>query len=1592
MATILDKWAILAFLVFILHSTIVKSQVQQECTELAWCGQFKHLCTQDTFKVQMQSGCPITCGTCPFTKSVDPRCVTNNGGCQHKCQIVNETKECSCFAGFELQLDGISCSDINECSGDNPCTDIQHPYCVNQRGSYFCSRENCAVTQGFLNRYQSEKCCRSSPTNYTCGRDRFTNDDRIVGGVNAVAGRWPWQAYILIDGGTLCGGTLIDANWVLTAGHCFLKATNRSVIKVSFGVVEPKARETHVQKRDGVEVVFYPDWKRETFPYNDVALIRLSHPVEYGEFAHPACLPNGEKPTVGTQCWAVGYGTVEYRGKAAESLQEVDLPVVSSSTCSPVYAKTQYPVDENIMFCAGHKSGGKDACQGDSGGGLFCQRCDSCQWYVAGIVSFGKGCARPDVYGVYTNVEHFESWISEHTQIPINKNKRCGTQPTAVWDSWSNWSDCSITCGGGAQSQSRRCLNGEVGTGQCIGNTTRSRACASEDCPVWGDFGSWTSCSTSCGGGQRNQTRQCIGGTPGQNGCEGSDIVIENCNNHPCPVWRPWGEWSSCPVTCGGGKQRADRTCNIGGVPGSSCSGRDFRQRDCNAQACPVWSEFGSWTSCSASCGGGQRNQTRECINGNPGQIGCEGSDIVIENCNVHPCPVWRPWGEWSSCPVTCGGGKQRAERTCNNGGVPGASCSGRDFKQRNCNTQACPVWGPWENWATCTKTCGGGRTSRSRECQHGQAGDVGCHLGSNRQEKDCNVVECGTWDAWSPWSQCSVTCGGSVQGSTRQCVGGTAGEGGCTGNADRERNCQTQPCPSWTRWTRFADCPVRCGGGKRRRTRTCVNGSPGDIGCEGESELTMICNTQACPIWTDWTPWPACSLSCGSGTRSSERTCNFGIPGDIGCEGSATRSEDCNTQECPRWGEYGPWSDCTKSCGGGTTTRSRECMHGSPGDIGCHLGTSSEEMDCEVQLCPTWSAWSPWSDCSKTCSEGERSRSRSCENGVSAADCPGLATESETCTVKDCPPEYSNWTSWGTCTKTCGGGTQNRMRTCLQYCSKDDEQSRSCSDTPCPVLGQWTNWGACSETCGAGTKQRTRECTGTNNPTHCQAELSESMDCFPACMSQWTAYGECSRTCGVDGQQTRTRTCISKLNDNSECSGPFEETKSCGEPCPSSWGAWSSWTSCSHSCNGGSRTRARRCNGGPVGVGGCAPATRATDTGLCNPTPCQDEVCVDLYAGCQSWIITFTGLCINPLPFTKENCKATCNFCGPPGAWSQWSECTESCEGGVQTRTRLCANQFGCNGALHNTRACNQRPCEGFTNWSPWSQCTEICGGGEHSRSRTCPPATNCPPDQHGTNTVQLAVCNSQVCPGTWASWTEWSVCSKTCGPGQQKRSRQCKGGVVGQAGCTEPPEETQNCQIEVCPGFWGDWVPVGSCSASCGPGTSSERRTCIGGVPGGPGCPGLATRDVNCNLGDCVVQWLSWKPWTTCSKQCGGGDRTRVRTCEHGAPGDVGCEGSADETERCNEQKCATGPCAGTRDLVACGHLVGYCTVLIDYMQANCQETCCKARYNIGVGQPPCQDDPAQAANCFNFASFCHTGQMRWMVTSCRKTCRFC
>lgn len=152
------------------------------------------------------------------------------------------------------------------------------------------------------------------------------------------------------------------------------------------------------------------------YPKYDIALVELDRPVKWSKYINIICLPNGERPEPGTRCWATGYGTTSFRGSLSADLQQVDLPIVDQSTCVNRYKNKSTEVDPSLMICAGYKEGGKDACQGDSGGPLVCQRCNSCDYYLAGAISFGKGCASPEDYGVYTDIEALEEWISENVE------------------------------------------------------------------------------------------------------------------------------------------------------------------------------------------------------------------------------------------------------------------------------------------------------------------------------------------------------------------------------------------------------------------------------------------------------------------------------------------------------------------------------------------------------------------------------------------------------------------------------------------------------------------------------------------------------------------------------------------------------------------------------------------------------------------------------------------------------------------------------------------------------------------------------------------------------------------------------------------------------------------------------------------------------------------------------------------------------------------------------------------------------------------------------------------------------------------------
>ncbi|GIY55733.1 trypsin-1 [Caerostris extrusa] len=146
------------------------------------------------------------------------------------------------------------------------------------------------------------------------------------------------------------------------------------------------------------------------------ALLRLTTPIEMENsegMVNGACLPSKEMAdnTTGTGTVS-GWGTTSQGGSLSESLQAVDVPILSDDQCKEVY-KDSY---ESTMMCAGYEEGGQDSCQGDSGGPFVHRSSDGVATLI-GIVSWGYGCAQPKYPGVYTETAHFLDWIARTMKI-----------------------------------------------------------------------------------------------------------------------------------------------------------------------------------------------------------------------------------------------------------------------------------------------------------------------------------------------------------------------------------------------------------------------------------------------------------------------------------------------------------------------------------------------------------------------------------------------------------------------------------------------------------------------------------------------------------------------------------------------------------------------------------------------------------------------------------------------------------------------------------------------------------------------------------------------------------------------------------------------------------------------------------------------------------------------------------------------------------------------------------------------------------------------------------------------------------------------
>lgn len=274
----------------------------------------------------------------------------------------------------------------------------------------------------------------------------YTPTGKIVGGFTLNISQVPWQVSLQVRNGThqFCGGTIIGDRWILTAAHCRRGFTS--------GVLYVRAGATH-KYHEGVLVEVkrfsaHPKFKPQLLDF-DFALLELSTPLKFSDTIRSIPLPDFGDAAIenGTRCLVSGWGETQNTNESDVVLRGAEVPIVGQKKCNRVYEGKI----TTRMICAGYDNGGKDckcaiewtltriiggdsnrlalgitifmrkcvflACQGDSGGPLVAFDRETKRPVLIGVVSWGRGCARPRIPGVYARVIAAREWIHTSTDI-----------------------------------------------------------------------------------------------------------------------------------------------------------------------------------------------------------------------------------------------------------------------------------------------------------------------------------------------------------------------------------------------------------------------------------------------------------------------------------------------------------------------------------------------------------------------------------------------------------------------------------------------------------------------------------------------------------------------------------------------------------------------------------------------------------------------------------------------------------------------------------------------------------------------------------------------------------------------------------------------------------------------------------------------------------------------------------------------------------------------------------------------------------------------------------------------------------------------
>ena len=734
------------------------------------------------------------------------------------------------------------------------------------------------------------------------------------------------------------------------------------------------------------------------------------------------------------------------------------------------------------------------------------------------------------------------------------------------------WGRCEGVCGEGVRRRRVECAVSDTGIvvrdDLCDLSTkplAEELCFTNEGCEYEWGVSPWSDCNTTCGVGEKTRTIHCTL-TNNQTIVEDSycddgnapQLKMECGSDVDCVYQWEAGEWGKCSSTCGEGERERDVFCVLVnthtavspercvGIPTPRSSSHCYSESGCVF----TW-EMGEWGDCSSQCGEGHRERIVSCI------LASNESVVSATHCEANStspaphtpcysedgCSLEWVTGDWSECSAECGAGSRSRDISCvltNNGTtVEEIRCDPetRPRPHSDCYRESGCVF-TWEmgEWGDCSSQCGEGHRERIVSCILASNGSVvsATHCEAN-STSPAPHTPCYSEDGCSlewftgDWSECSAECGAGSRSRDISCVltnnGTTVEEIRCDpetrprphSDCYRESGCVF----AW-RTASWGECDSDCGWGERTRDTLCVltnNDTAVDDGfCpQSRPETWSPCHSDEGCVYSWWHGnWTSCSSECGHGTRSREVVCyltnNNTRVDRTHCPRDSQPAETSGCHDdsgCVYTWASEPWTNCSNTCGYGTSTRDVSCLllnnETTVSDELCLPDSrprAAQTCYSERECLFVWRS-SEWSDCNAVCGGGHRERVVSCllannESTVDVAFCSenaGVEPASVTvCSEEECMFE---WTvgDWGVCEDDdsaishCDEGRKTRKVECTllnnqsvveeSWCNEEDKptDSSSCSLDGCGYVWVEGEWGRCDVGCGEGVREREVHC-----------------------------------------------------------------------------------------------------------------------------------------------------------------------------------------------------------------------------------------------------------------------------------------------------------------------------------------------------------------------------------------------------------------------------------------------------------------------------------------------------------------------------------